>query len=312
MRSSRGFAFLPLLPWIAALAIGAFGIHEYKTVFAPGRNKDGADKAAVAAAVTQAKAEAAKETAAKVVQAVAAVKATHAAEISNRDKIDSNAAGFAEAAKIAIQSDTILTPAEITALGLLDASTQALGQPFTAEQKAFWVKTVGGLLKKDAEAQAKIAEMQRQAAADLSAKAELSSRALAAENTATTLTRQNSEQAKTLAASAAESATLTGEVKAWADREPSWQARIKALIYLVIIVAIIALYILIKLFGVQGAKSKIEEGLKDTVGLVEHVKGIAVQSGHDAAALEKRVEDWYEGDTDAKALYADAKKALRL
>ena len=289
------------------LVIGliSVGSYFYLKVLEPGRNKAVADKTASAAVQTTEQAKAVEERATAVKAAVTESTANHAKEIATRDKIDQNATGFVEAAKIAIQADPAPSQADLVALGLLDSATQALGQPFTAEQRAFWVKTVGGLIAKNTEAQQTVARMTVDAAALVAARDAEHAHAVSSDATAATLSAQLAKNTTQLAGQAAKASTLASQNKAWADNEQTLWGRIKALSGLAIILIIADGLISIKLSGVTKTRD-------NTVALVESMKKWAVEGVQDAADLKKKMTDWYENDTKAQNAVAKVKTKLRL
>lgn len=302
MKPTRGAIDLVVL---LVVGLVSFGVYEYKTVFAPGRNKAKTDQAAVAAAATAQQAAAVNGDAAAVKVAVAQATADHAVVIAKRDEIDRNAAGFIEGARQAISANPEPSDADIVAIGLLDSATASLGQPLTAEQKAVWTKTVSALIAKNAAAQAKIAQMTTDAAALRASLNATQEHAKASDAQAQTLSAQLAANAKELTATATQAATLTADVKRWADKEPDMWARLKAaLVLVVLLIGGIAWYE-IKRKGLSGA-------LQDAVALKEHVETTAAKLGADAQALKQSADEWWADDPKARRIFEDAKAKLRL
>jgi hypothetical protein len=290
---------------VGGLGAGAFCVHEYKTLFASGRNKKGADTAAAAAQTTQAQAVIVKDSAADVAYAVAKSTAEHAVVIATRDAIDQNAAGFIEGAKDAVQSDPTPTQAEIIALVMLDSASDSLGQPLTLKQKKAWMETVGGLIAKNADTEAKLAKQTSDAIALRASLDATQAHAKAADDTSVALTAQLSAKATELVNEAKKSSDLAAKNKEWADNEPSLWARIKALCWLLGIAVAGLVYYEIKRKGLTGT-------LHDAVALAEHTKTIAVTATNDAPAIEAKIDAWW-GDAKADAKKIEAvKQTLRL
>lgn len=301
--NSRAFV-IPAVVYVAAGLI-AIGGWAYVKVFEPGRNKAVATAAATAAADAETKAKQAREQAEAVDKAVAAATADHQKVVAQRDQIDQNTSGFIEGAKIAIQADPAPSDADVVALGLLDSAGQALGQPLTPQQRAFWMKTVSDLIAKNAEAKAKVAQLTKEAAEARAALGEVQAHATASDAHAKVLCDQLATKSKELVESTAKSATLTAENKQWADGEQTLWGRIKALGILAIVLAVIGLAISIKLLGVQGTA-------KDAVALGEHLKSLALTGVKDASELEQKISAWWENDKSAQAAVNKIKSTLRL
>lgn len=296
---------MAVLPWVAGAALAAFGYHEYSTIFAPGRNKKGADAAAVASAETDAQAKVASERAAAVAAAIEKARGEHAASEAKHDAVDAAASGFVAGATIALQADPSPTPAEQAALALLGSASSTLGQPLTPDQRAMWVRTVGGLIAQNAEAKAALAA---QTSAAIALRASLDAtvkHAAASDAHASELAGQLEETNAALAATAAHAADLTSQAKAWADHEPDLLARIKALGGLIGVMLIGLVWYEIKRKGLTGA-------LHDAVALKEHVQMQASALGADPEKLKAAAETWWADDPKAKTFFDKTKCALRL
>lgn len=302
MKSTRGVIDLVLL---AVLALGAWGYHEYTTVFAPGRNKAKADQAAAVAATSGQQATNLQQGAGAVQTAVETVKSDHAREIAGRDAADKAAGENLAMIKAALESELAPTPAEIVALGYADAAEIAIGQRFTAEQRAAYVKRVAPLIKDLSLAKEAIALAKLDAAAKDAAITELRERSVASESTATAATNNLKAEADAHVATAGKAAELTASNKAWADHEPDMLARIKALGGLVLVLVIGLVWYEIHRRGLAGA-------VQDAVALKEHVVATAVTLGADAEKLKQSTETWWADDPKAKRLFDAAKAKLRL
>ena len=303
--STRAIAFIVLLPWLAGAGLAVFGYHEYRTLFAAGRDKAQIQQAAAAANATAQQADVAKAQAAAVAAAVAQAQADHSAVITGHVSVEKAASGFVEGAKIALTSDPVSTPAGQAALALLESASSTLGQPLTPEQKAVWVKTVGGLIAQNAQARADLAA---QTAAAVALRASLDTEtehAVASDAHATQLAGQLQQTNSTLATTAAHAATLTEQVKAWANNEPNLWARIKALGGLCSVLAIGLVCYEIHRRGITGT-------LHDAVALGENLKAGLVTATNDAPAVEAKIATWW-GDAKADAAKLEAvKQKLRL
>ena len=304
-KNTRGIAFVAVLPWIAGLALAAFGYHEYATLFAPGRNKAKSDQAATAAALTSTQAVTVSAGADAVKVAVDRVTVEHAAVIAKRDAINLNVAGFIEGARQAVAADPNPSDADLVAAALLDSATAAIGQPLTIEQRAVWTKTVSALISKNAEAKARIAKMTLDAAALRASLDATQAHAKAADAQAATLADQVAANAKELTASAVKTAGLTADIKKWADNEPNMLARIKALGGLAAVLLIGLVWYEIKRRGLTGA-------VHDAVALKEHIQTTAATLGADAEKLKQSAETWWADAPKDKTVFDKLKSDLRL
>jgi len=289
---------------VGGLGAGAFCVHEYKTLFASGRNKKGADTAAAAAQSTQTQAVVVKDSAADVAAAVAKSTSEHAAVIATRDAIDQNAAGFIEGAKDAVKSDAAPTQAEIIALVMLDSASDSLGCPLTPKQRKMWMDTVGGLIAKNAYTEEQLAKQTEDAKALRAGLDATQAHAKAADDTSMALTVQLSAKATELVREAKKSSDLAADNKKWADNEPGLWAKIKALCWLLGIAVALLVWYEIKRKGLTGA-------LQDAVALKEHTHTVAVALGADATKLKEETEKWWDGDPKAKAIFEAVKTDLR-
>lgn len=276
----------------------AAGSWAWYKVVEPGRNKKVANQAAQAAALVQVQAQTEKDKAEAVAVATAKAKEEHAKERALRDQIDRNASGFVEGAKIALQANPNPTQAEVVAIGLLESASQALGQPLTPEQRAVWVKTVAGLIAKNAEAEERVRSLTQEAATTRAALGEVKARADAADRTVSTLTKQLNEQAEQLVKTATKSADLTAKNQAWANNEQTLLGRMKALVLLAGILGLALVWLSICFRGTSAT-------MKDAVALAEHLKS-------SVSNAEEAVEKWWENDDKAKHRFRKVKSQLRL
>jgi len=294
---------------IVVLALINGGQYAFHKLVEPGRNKKVAEAAAQTAADAQAKAKAAEETAKAAEAAAKKAQEDVAKERALRDQIDQNASGFVEGAIIAHEADPAPSQADVVALGLLESARQALGQPLTEQQRAFWKKTVAGLIAKNAEAEAKVRQLTEQAAADRAALTEVKARAIASETEAAALTTQVREQSEKLVKATSETEKLTSRNREWAEGQQTLWGRFKAFLWLTAIVVVLLIivvgWISIKFRGVS-------QTLHDSVALGEHLKSIATTAVGDAKAVEEKIENWWENDTKAKSAHQRVKSLLRL
>jgi len=314
MRS--GFV-IPVLIYVLA-GLGMAGGYAYTKLVEPGRNKKTADQAALvadqAAKQVQAAEQQAQQAAKDAQQAKTAAADALALNQKERglyEQTAKNASGFVEGAKIALSADPNPTQPELVATGLLDSASTALGQPLTEEQRQVWIKTVAGLLAHNAETEAKVAQLTKEAAEARAQLGEVKARAEAADQHVVLLTGQLASQTTELVATTAKAtelssktADLTAKNKSWADREQTWWGRVKAGGALGVILLLVIVAISIKLFGVQ-------ETASDAVALVHWVKGEAVKAGHDAVALEQKISDWW-GNSSGKTQFNKITSKLRL
>ena len=304
-KSNRGAAFLLYVGYLGIAALVAFGVHEYGVLTSPDRNKKGADAAAFAAALTETQAKAAVAQAQAVKVAVAQAQTDHAAVVDTYVSIEKSASGFVEGAKIALASDPVTTPSGQAALALLESASATLGQPLTYEQRQVWISTVGGLIAQNAKAREDLAAQTAAAVALRASLAATTAHAEASDAHATVLAGQLATTNTVLAATATKAATLTEQVKAWADNEPNLWARIKALGGLCVVLAIGLVCYEIHRRGITGT-------LKDSVALGEHLKAGLVTATNDAPAVEAKIATWWgEAKADAAKLEA-VKQHLRL
>lgn len=308
-RSNLGAANLVV---IAAIALAVYAWHEYSTLFASGRNRKGADTAAVTSAQSSQQATSIAHDAGVTQAAVEDLKKAHAQEIAGRDQADSAAAGDMEIVKAALQTDKNPTAAEIIAIGYAEAAETALGVKFTDEQKAAYVKTVLPLLQDKQAALAAVEEEKTKNAALAAANVELRSRSTAAEGTATTAVANLKQEAIAHASTAARAAALDAANKKWADGEPDWFARLEALGVLIgILIVVIAAYEIHRR-GLLGALEKGKNALHDAVAVKEHIQTRAIEFGADATKLKTEAETWWADDPAGKAAFEAEKAKLRL
>lgn len=289
------------------LVVGIFGAGAwgwYKLT-EPGRNKKIATQAAHVAALADAQAKAEHEKTLAVQAATQKAAEEHARERRLRDQIDANASGFVEGAKIALATNQTPTQAELVAMGLLESASTALGQPLTDQQRQVWTKTVAGLIVRNAESEAKVAQLTKEAGEVRAALGEVRARADAADGHVAKLTHQLSEHAKELVKTTGQAAELTAENKAWAQGEQNLWGRFKALFGLILLLAGVLIFLSLRYRGVSAT-------LKDAVALGEHLKTVAVDAGRDVKEVEDKVAAWWENDEAAKARLNKIKSQLRL
>lgn len=293
---------LGVLAVLGVLAAGGWFIHK---VLEPGRNKKIATQAAEASALADAQARAELEKAKAVLQATQKAAEEHARERSLRDQIDNNASGFVEGAKIALSTNATPTHAEIVAIGLLESASTALGQPLTADQRQVWTKTVAGLIARNADAEAKVAQLTKEAAEARAALGEVRARADAADTHVGVLTQELSKNANELVKTTGRAADLSAENKAWAQGEQTLWGRLKALALVAVFLVGVLIFLSLRYRGVSST-------MKDAVALGEHLKEVAIKAGHQTEELEKDIRNWWENDKQAEAKYAKTKLQLRM
>ncbi len=288
-----------------ALVVLAGAGYLYTQVFAPGRNKKGADRAATSADVAEQQAAQHKITAEAVAAAVKDISVTHAKELAVHEEMEHNAANFSAQARAVLQADPAPSEYTIVAIGLLDSVETSLGVQFTDAQRKAFVDRVVPLIKHNAEVEAALAKEKADAAAVAASRDAEHQRALAAETQGLALVATNSNQAKELAASTAKSSQLADANKAWADREQTLLGRLKAAAVLGVLLILVIGGISIKLFGVAKTRD-------NTVAFVEYMKKIALEGVKDATDLKTKMTAWYDGDIKAQAAVAKVKEKLRL
>ena len=290
---------------IGVIALAAFAWREYSTVFAPGRNKKQIDQTAQVANQTAQQAVVVHASAEELKAVADASAAAHLAVIANRDAIDDGVNGRIECAKAMLATDKNPTAAEVAAQIMLDDAQAALGRELTDKERAFWTKLSVPLIQRQQEA---LAEAQRQreiaenaiAARDATQAESLGKDKLLGAQ-ATTIEKKSGQ----LVTYATKNASLTAQVKQWADQEPDLWARIEALCILVVLLVGGLIWYEIHRRGVDGA-------LKDAVSLKEAVQTEATKLGADATALHQNVDAWWESDPKGKAAFDAVKAKLRL
>ena len=292
---------------IGVILLAGYAWHQYSTVFAPGRDKKKADAAAAAAVVAQQQAVVIKDDAAAVKAAVAQSTADHVAVIAKRDVIDQNSEGFSYAAHSVLLAEPNPTPGVKLATTLTDSAYAALGANLSPEQKAVWDSMLAA--HKDDKAaiaarDAKISQMTADAIAMYGSLEATQAHAKASDEHSTVLAGQLAVKTTELVKTTGLAATLTGQVKAWADKEPDWIARIKALGILCGLLAVGLIWYEIRRRGLAGA-------LTDAVALKEHVQATAVTLGADATKLEQSAAGWWGDATKDLAKFNAVKAKLR-
>jgi len=293
--NTRGAVPLIILAYMGITALLGYAGYKGYQAIAPGRNKDKADAAAVAAVQTQSQATTVKAVADAVEVANKQSAAAHVAVVAARDAIDDGVNGRIECAKTMLATDKDPTAAEAAALIMLDDAQKALGRELTPAERTYWTKLAVPIIQKQQEA---LAEAQKQR--EIAAKA-IAVRDAVQEESAkkdVVMIAQGStikEQAGKLVVSATRSAKLNNEIKAWADDSLSAWQRVQALGCSVGILAVVAGLILIKCVGFRTA-------LHDAVGLAEHIKDTAIEGGHDAAAMAASIKTWWGGDKNEKVV----------
>ena len=292
---------------IGIILLAGFAYREYATVFAPGRNKKKADAAASAAVVANQQAVVVKDDAAAVKAAVDESAKDHAAVIAKRDAVDDNAKGFSYAAHAVLVAEANPTPGVQLATTLTDSAYLALGANLSPQQKAVWDSMLATNKADKAAIAARDARIEQMTADAVTMYATIEAtqaHAKASDEHSTVLASQLAVKTKELVKTTGLAATLTGQVKAWADKEPDWIARIKALGILCALLVVGLVWYEIRRRGLTGA-------VADAVALKEHVQTTAVAVGADATKLEQSVKDWWGDATKDLAKFNAVKAKLR-
>jgi hypothetical protein len=303
IKSSSGIAILIILPWIAGAAVVAWGYHEYKTVFAPGRDKKQINSAASSSVATYANSVVVDNEASSLRVKLDEANKAHVLVIKSRDDIDDGVNGRIECARTMLGTDKTPTPAEVAAQIILQDAQQAIGRPLTDKEKTYWTNLAMPLIKGQQDALNEEQKQREIAAKAIAVRDAVQADSEKKDNIIQSQVAQLKDQTGKLVDSAKKTEILTSKVKEWADNEPGLWTRIKALGWLAGILSVLVVWYEIKRRGITGA-------VKDAVALTEHVKTIAVNAGHDPVELDKKVNDWWDGSS-AKKLYDKTKEELR-
>ena len=308
-KSNKGsVAVAAWILWIGGAAAVGYVIHEYGVLTSPGRNKKGADASATSSANTANQAVVVYATAQDVQKAVDTAVAAVKTDLDTHNKMEANAAGFSYAAKGVLSKEKNPSARVQLATTLSDSAFQSLGAKLAPDQKALWDAIIADRDEDKATIAARdatISSMTVSAAAVAGSLDATEARAKAAEATAQVLTTVSVTQAKELKESAKESASLSSQVKAWADREPDFIMKIKALGVLLALAAGLLIWYEIHRRGVDGT-------LKDAVALKEHLKSALVTATNDAPAVEAKIATWWGGAKADEAKVEAVVQKLRL